>query len=176
MSLRWAAPMYAAVALAAGPALAQAPDPAADRAAIEGRLRELIGGMIGRDPTALDKVLAGDFQAVTYGGRLVGRSDDIAVITASPDFEIKSVTTKDVDIRLYGDAAVVRALVAVIERRGEKTYTVPMRVTQTWIRQGGDWRAVADQATRVEFVQPSPPSAAGAASPAPADEADDPDR
>jgi len=169
MSRKWAAFVCAALSLTcAGPALAQAPaaggavavDAAADRAAIEARLRELVGGMITRDPAAMEKLLASDFQAVTYGGRLVDRGADIAAVTASPDFEVKSVTTKDVDIRLYGDAAVVRALVAVIERRGEKTYSVPMRVTQTWIRQNGDWRAVADQATRVEFVQPAPPTAA----------------
>lgn len=132
---------------------------AADREAIKARLRDLVGGMVTRDPALMDKVLASDFQSITYGGRLVDRSGDIAAVTSSADFEVKAVTTREVDIRVYGDAAVVRALVAVIERRGEATYTVPMRVTQTWIRQQGEWRAVADQSTRIEHPEPWTPPA-----------------
>jgi ketosteroid isomerase-like protein len=148
-------------------------DPAAaDRETIRARLNDWVAGMVTRDPAAIDKVLASDFQAVTYGGRLFDRAGGIAELTASPDFAIKAVTTKQVDIRLYGDAAVVRALVAVIERRGDKVESVPIRLTQTWIRQNGEWRAVADQATRVEPAEPStaatppgPSPAAGAAPP-----------
>jgi ketosteroid isomerase-like protein len=128
-----------------------ASDPAADREAIKARLSDWVGGMVVRDPTALDKLLARDFQAVTYTGRLLDRA-------SSPDAEIKAVTTKTVDVRLYGDAAVVRALLSVIERRDGRIVTTPIRITQTWVREGGEWRAVADQATRVEPSPPTPPA------------------
>lgn len=194
MSRNWIAPLCAALSLAAAgcaiarPARAPAPaappppppapaaspiavDPAAaDRELIRARLGDLVGGMVARDPAAMDRVLAGDFQTITYGGRLVDRAGDISAVTASPDFEVKAVTTKEVDIRVYGDAAVVRALIAVIERRGDKLTTVPIRITQTWIRQAGEWRAVADQATRVEhpelWTPPAPVAGASAAAPA----------
>ena len=92
MSGKWAAPVCAAILLTASapawakhaapakpvepaPAAPIAIDPAAaDRELIRARLHDLVGGMITRDPAAMEKVLASDFQTVTYGGRLVDRT------------------------------------------------------------------------------------------------------
>jgi uncharacterized protein (TIGR02246 family) len=161
----------AAAVLAAGPAAvpaaqaaAEAADPAAaDRDAVRGRLRDWVSAMIRRDAAAMEAVLSPDFQAVTYGGRLLDRAADIAALTTPGDVRLLSVTTRDVEVRLYGDAAVVRGSVTVLERRGEETRAQPIRVTQTWIRQAGAWRLVADQATPIERPGPADAPAAAAA-------------
>jgi hypothetical protein len=146
----WLAVTPAAVH-ATPPSPVETPDPtAADREAIRARLHDWISAMIQRDPAAMDQILGQDFQTTTYGGRLLDRASDIAAVTSLSDFRLLSVATRELDIRVYGDAAVVRGSVTVLERRGEETRSEPIRVTQTWIRQAGGWRLVADQSTRVE--------------------------
>jgi hypothetical protein len=148
----WLAVAPAAVPRAP-PSPAEAADPAAaDREAIRGRLREWVSAMIRRDPVAMDQLLGQDFETVTYGGRLLDRASDITAVTALADFRLLSVATRELDIRVYGDAAVVRGSVTVLERRGEETRSEPIRVTQTWIRQSDGWRLVSDQSTRIEHT------------------------
>lgn len=165
----------APVAVAPAPPIQIAIDPAAaDRDEIKARLRDWVAGMVTRDPAVIENILSSDFQATTMGGRLIDRSSDIAAATSPGEVEVKAVTTKEVDIRVYGDAAVVRALLAVLEQRDGKIASVPIRITQTWIRRNGEWRAVADQSTRVEHPElwtppasptsPPPSSADGGAS------------
>lgn len=157
---------------ATAPSPAAAADPAAaDREAIRARLRDWVSALIRRDPAAMDQVLGQDFQTTTYGGRLLDRASDIAAVTSLSDVRLLSVATRELDIRVYGDAAVVRGSVTVLERRGEETRSEPIRVTQTWIRQSDGWRLVADQSTRIEHPdQPPGLPASGAAAPAAASE------
>lgn len=82
-------------------------------------------------------------------GTRFGKSDILAGIRASAsepsDAPPTNYTAEDVDIRIYGDAAVVAfRLVGTSPGNVQRYYN-----TGTFLRRDGEWRAVAWQATRI---------------------------
>lgn len=88
-------------------------------------------------------------------GRRFGKSDILAGIrdtARQPADEPPTVyTAEDVDIRVYGDTAVIAfRLVGTSDGSVQEYFN-----TGTFIRQDGEWRAVAWQATRIPGAEAS---------------------
>ena len=62
---------------------------------------------------------------------------------------MRSVEPSDEEIRLHGDTAVVTARWTVDEAYRDTPFKGPVRITRTWVRQGGQWKALAFQVTTV---------------------------
>jgi ketosteroid isomerase-like protein len=61
----------------------------------------------------------------------------------------ESVKLEDQRVRIYGDAAVSTSLRAATMRTKEgKTRVSKLRMTRVWVKQQGQWKMVAAQATR----------------------------
>jgi ketosteroid isomerase-like protein len=60
-----------------------------------------------------------------------------------------SIDSSEVKVRVYGDAAIVTGRYQVkLKMRGLENAT-PVRITESFAKQGGKWRCVSAQVTRI---------------------------
>src|SRR5499425_454067 len=117
------------------------------RTSVEQTIRKLdnerIQAQIHADATALDRIYAADFIGVGPSGRVRTKPQVISDFT-SGDLKFQSITTDDVQVRVYGNTAVETGRSTM---KGEdKGKTVPQytRFTRVWVKQQGRWRLVAN--------------------------------
>ena len=110
---------------------------------IRQRDHERIQAQIGADAVALDRLYADDFIGVGPSGRVRTKSQVISDFT-SGDLKFQSITTDDVQVRVYGNTAVETGRSTMIGQ--DKGQTVPRdtRFTRVWVKQQGRWRLVAN--------------------------------
>jgi ketosteroid isomerase-like protein len=112
---------------------------------------ERIQAQIHADATALDRIYAADFIGVGPSGRVRTKPQVILDFT-SGDLKFQSITTDDVQVRVYGSTAVETG--RSIMNGEDKGQIVPRdtRFTRVWVKHQGRWRLVANhyssQATR----------------------------
>ena len=120
---------------------------AGHRLSIEESIRRLdderIQAQIHADATALDRIYAADFVGVGPSGRVRTKPQVISDFT-SGDLKFQSITTDDVQVRVYGDTVVEMGRSTMIGQ--DKGQTVPRdtRFTRVWVKQQGRWRLVAN--------------------------------
>ena len=104
---------------------------------------ERIQAQIHADATALERIYADDFIGVGPSGTVRTKPQVISDFT-SGDLRFQSITTDDVQVRVYGNAAVETG--RSIMNGQDKGQTVPRdtRFTRVWIKQQGRWRLVAN--------------------------------
>src|SRR5436309_14190040 len=101
--------------------------------------RERIQAQVNADPVALDRIYADDFIGVGPSGTVRTKKDVLADFT-SGSLKFQSITTDDVRIRVYGNAAVETGLSTMKGQDAEKVVPEENRFTRVWIKQGGRWR------------------------------------
>src|SRR5260370_24216777 len=117
------------------------------RTSVEEAIRKLdnerIQAQIHADATALDRIYAADFMGVGPSGTVRTKPQVILDFT-SGDLKFQSITTADVQVRVYGNTAVETGS-SIINGR-DKTHTVPRdtRLTRVLVKQQGRWRVVAN--------------------------------
>ena len=105
--------------------------------------RERIQAQVNADAVALDRIYADDFIGIGPSGTLRMKKDVLADF-ASGSLKFQSITTDDVRIRVYGNAAVETGLSTMKGQDADKVVPEENRFTRVWIRQGGRWRLVAN--------------------------------
>ena len=95
------------------------------------------------DVRRFEELLAEDFRCSNPDGTIVDKAGFLAQ-TARP-ITIRGLEAHQVEIRLFGDAAVVHAQTQYRTSAGEPRHG---RYTGVWIRQPGGWKAVATQVMR----------------------------
>ena len=118
-----AAPVLTTASIAPG----QRPSASGDRrGSIEQVIRQLdherIQAQIGADATALDRIYADDFIGVGPSGTVRTKPQVISDFT-SGDLKFQSITTDDVQVRVYGNTAVETGRSTMIGQ--DKGQTVP---------------------------------------------------
>jgi uncharacterized protein (TIGR02246 family) len=117
------------------------------RSSVEQAIRQLdnerIQAQIHADATALDRIYAADFIGVGPSGTVRTKPQVISDFT-SGDLKFQSITTDDVQVRVYGNTAVETGRSTMIGQ--DKGQTVPRdtRFTRVWVKQQGRWRLVAN--------------------------------
>ena len=117
------------------------------RTSVEETIRKLdserIQAQIHADATALDRIYAADFIGVGPSGTVRTKPQVISDFT-SGDLKFQSITTDDVQVRVYENTAVETGRSTMIGQ--DKGQTVPRdtRFTRVWIKQQGHWRLVAN--------------------------------
>jgi uncharacterized protein (TIGR02246 family) len=132
------------------------------RTSVEEAIRKLdnerIQAQIHADATALDRIYAADFIGVGPSGTVRTKPQVILDFT-SGDLKFQSITTDDVQVRVYGNTAVETGRSTMNGQ--DKGQTVPRdtRFTRVWVKQQGRWRLVANhyssQTTRQLAVTPN---------------------
>jgi uncharacterized protein (TIGR02246 family) len=139
-----AAVTFLMAAIASGQEQGAARDP---RKIVEQAIRKLdnerIQAQIHADAAALERIYAEDFIGVGPSGTVRTKPQVIADFT-SGNLRFQSITTDDVKVRVYGNAAVETGLSTMNGQ--DKGNAVPhdTRFTRVWIKQQGRWRLVAN--------------------------------
>ena len=104
---------------------------------------ERIQAQIHADATALDRIYAADFIGVGPSGRVRTKPQVISDFT-SGDLKFQSITTDEVQVRVYENTAVETGLSTMIGQDKGKAVPRDTRFTRVWIKQQGSWRLVAN--------------------------------
>jgi len=100
------------------------------------------------DIATLDRILADDYVYVNVFGELNAKSVRLAT-TKSGVSKHESLKEDDFRVRVYGDTVVMTGRASgVVNYRG-KINNKDRRFTNVYIKQGGQWRLVAHQATTI---------------------------
>src|ERR1044071_8202690 len=104
---------------------------------------ERIQAQIHADATALDRIYAADFIGVGPSGTVRTKPQVISDFT-SGDLRFQSITTDEVRVRVYGDAAVETGRSTMTGQDKGKAVPHDTRFTRVWVKQQGRWRLVAN--------------------------------
>ena len=117
------------------------------RSRIEQTIRQLdherIQAQIGADAVALDRIYADDFIGVGPSGTVRTKTQVISDFT-SGDLKFQSITTDEVQVRVYENTAVETGLSTMVGQDKGKAVPHNTRFTRVWVRQQGHWRLVAN--------------------------------
>jgi uncharacterized protein (TIGR02246 family) len=105
--------------------------------------RERIQAQISADAAALDRIYANDFIGIGPSGTVRRKPQVIADFT-SGDLKFQSITTDDVQVRVYGNTAVETGRSTMTGQDKGKAVPRDNRFTRVWIRHHGRWLLVAN--------------------------------
>ena len=141
--------VIAALALTATSiALGQKPSASRDqRSSVEQAIRQLdnerIQAQIGADAAALECIYADDFIGVGPSGTVRTKPQVISDFT-SGELKFQSITTDEVQVRVYENTAVETGLSTMVGQDKGKAVPRDTRFTRVWVKQQGRWRLVAN--------------------------------
>jgi uncharacterized protein (TIGR02246 family) len=104
---------------------------------------ERIQAQIHADAAALGRIYADDFIGIGPSGTVRTKPQVLADFT-SHNLKFQSITTDQVQVRVYENAAVETGLSTMIGKDKGKTVPRDNRFTRVWVKQQGRWRLVAN--------------------------------
>jgi ketosteroid isomerase-like protein len=104
---------------------------------------ERIQAQIGADSAALARIYANDFIGIGPSGTVRTKAQVIADFT-SGSLKFQSITTDDVQVRVYGNTAVETGRSTMIGQDKGKAVPRDNRFTRVWIKQQGRWQLVSN--------------------------------
>jgi uncharacterized protein (TIGR02246 family) len=104
---------------------------------------ERIQAQISADAVALDRIYANDFIGVGPSGTVRTKPQVISDFT-SGDLKFQSITTDEVQVRVYENTAVETGLSTMVGQDKGKAVPRDTRFTRVWVKQEGRWRLVAN--------------------------------
>ena len=117
------------------------------RSSVEQVIRQLdnerIQAQISADAVALDRIYADDFIGVGPSGTVRTKTQVISDFT-SGDLKFQSITTDEVQVRVYENTAVETGLSTMVGQDKGKAVPRDTRFTRVWVKQQGSWRLVAN--------------------------------
>ena len=118
-----------------------------DRKNIEETIKKLdnerIQAQIHADRMALDRIYASDFIGVGPSGTVRTKPQVISDFT-SGDLKFQSITTDEVQVRVYGNTAVETGRSTMIGQDKGRTVPRETRFTRVWVKEQGQWQLVAN--------------------------------
>ena len=102
-----------------------------------------IQAQIHADRKELDRIYADDFIGVGPSGTVRTKPQVISDFT-SGELNFQSITTDDVQIRIYGNTALETGRSIMIGKDKGKAVPRDNRFTRVWVKQQGRWRLVAN--------------------------------
>jgi uncharacterized protein (TIGR02246 family) len=117
------------------------------RSSVEQEIRKLdderIQAQIHADKVALDRIYADDFIGVGPSGTVRTKPQVISDFT-SGTLKFQSITTGEVQVRVYENTAVETGLSTMVGQDKGKAVPRDTRFTRVWVKQQGRWRIVAN--------------------------------
>ena len=104
---------------------------------------ERIQAQIQADAAALDRIYADDFIGVGPSGTVRTKAQVISDFM-SGDLKFQSITTDEVQVRVYENTAVETGLSTMVGQDKGKAVPRDTRFTRVWVKQQGRWRLVAN--------------------------------
>ena len=119
---------------------------AADIARLREIQQELAAAWIARDRAAIEQLIASDWSVTHVAGRRLSRADVFRDMFDSDATRMQSTTVDDIDVRLFGDTAVVTGRTHALGTQSGAAFDVRLRFTDVFVRRDGRWQAVASHA------------------------------
>jgi uncharacterized protein (TIGR02246 family) len=117
------------------------------RSSVEQAIRQLdkerIQAQIGADAAVLDRIYADDFIGVGPSGTVRTKTQVISDFTSGA-LKFQSITTDEVQVRVYENTAVETGLSTMVGQDKGKAVPRDTRFTRVWVKQQGSWRLVAN--------------------------------
>lgn len=110
--------------------------------------QRLIAAWAAGDPSFHEKTLADDWSVIDATGRVMSKAQMLAE-SFSVDGQITKGIIDQVDVRLFGDWAVVTGRTRAAGQSGGADFDVTLRFTDVFACRNGNWGVVASQATMV---------------------------
>jgi uncharacterized protein (TIGR02246 family) len=104
---------------------------------------ERIQAQIHADAAALERIYADDFIGIGPSGTVRHKPEVLSDFT-SGHLKFQSITTDEVQVRIYGDTAVETGLSTMVGQDEGKVVPRDNRFTRVWVKQEGNWRLVAN--------------------------------
>jgi len=104
---------------------------------------ERIQAQIGADTVTLNRIYADDFIGVGPSGTVRTKLQVIADFT-SGGLKFQSITTDEVQVRVYGNTAVETGRSTMIGQDKNKVVPRDNRFTRVWVKLHGRWQLVAN--------------------------------
>ena len=112
--------------------------------------REWLDAYQKHDAAALERIEADDFTLTEGDGKVTTKVEDVASLrnakAPQPD---DAFDVEDVQVRLYGDTAVLIGRVIIRYRNKGQMVAEQYRYTDTYLKRRGRWQVVASQLTRI---------------------------
>ena len=105
--------------------------------------QERIQAQIDADRAALDRLYADDFIGIGPSGTVRAKPQVLSDFT-SGDLKFQSITTDDVQVRVYGNTVVETGRSTMIGQDKGKIVPRDNRFTRVWVKQQGRWRLGAN--------------------------------
>ncbi|HKZ78554.1 MAG TPA: nuclear transport factor 2 family protein [Pyrinomonadaceae bacterium] len=101
-----------------------------------------------KDAAKLRRIIAEDWVATDDQGKALNREQYISQTTTNPDV-IQSNENFDMQVRVYGDTAVVTGGLTERGTRNGTAYLDTYRWTDVFVKRGGHWQAVVSQWAKI---------------------------
>ncbi|HEY2569489.1 MAG TPA: nuclear transport factor 2 family protein [Candidatus Udaeobacter sp.] len=101
------------------------------------------------DVTALDRMTSDEYTFITLRGELRTKSDILKGF-ASGSFHYESRQISDLNVRVYGNTAIVTGRSAQKGMENGKDYSGDYRFTRVYVKEKGRWLTVALQTTLIQ--------------------------
>ena len=110
--------------------------------------KEYDEGLVRGDTSALDLIFGEEFIYTSTSGEVVNKSQQLELIR-SGQMKIESGASDDIQVRLYGNMALV---IGSFKAKGQfkgQAFDSTERYTSVWVKRGGRWQLIAEQGTLV---------------------------
>jgi len=101
-----------------------------------------------RDSSFPSRIEADDFTVVWFDGRIVNKEEDVKTYELD-DAVFTEFKIDDLKVRFYGDMAIVVGQGSIKARTKTQDLSGKYVWTDTFVKMGGEWKAVASQVTPV---------------------------
>ncbi len=105
-----------------------------------------------RDTNALKRIFADDIVITSFDGSVRGKSEEIEILKPNASIVTESVTNEDINLKIFGDVAIVTALTKINFIVQSKPQPFSMRYTAVFVKRKGRW-----QLTALQSVVPKKP-------------------
>ncbi|HXW73737.1 MAG TPA: nuclear transport factor 2 family protein [Steroidobacteraceae bacterium] len=99
------------------------------------------------DVSTFDRMTSDDYTVISENGDLHSKRETLEWL-ARRKAEYRYIQKEDLNVRVYGDAAVVTGRSVLTRQQHDRDFNGAYRFTEVYIRQNGRWLAVALQVTR----------------------------
>ncbi len=111
----------------------------------EERNRAIVNG----DAAALERMTSDDYTFITLHGELRTKAEIVKGFR-SGSFHYDNRRISDLNVRVYGESAVVTGRSVQSGRENGKDYSGDYRFTRVYVKRNGNWRTVALQTTLIQ--------------------------
>jgi ketosteroid isomerase-like protein len=110
--------------------------------------KEWADALVKHDVAFFERIMVDDYTWTAPEGYVCTKADNIA-LAKSEEGVIMSWVLADMNVRVYGDAAVVTGCQTIKETYKGEDVSGQERWTHTWVRRSGRWQCVAAHSSRI---------------------------